>query len=180
MNILYKIKAIYLDKGSVLVINEYNEIDSFYLPNENKCFNKSSWNESYKKLFNETFKKLDDDIYFVEIPVVTFYILNSFSMNDSDYDDSEMGLSEMINVKMIWEDIKADFKAFDRYGQSELVKTVIIKEHWSQCWEGDYDCNHEYVGILNTGVDSKNLVTEKSYSRLEKRELEFKKWQYGF
>lgn len=33
----------------------------------------------------------------------------------------------MINIKMIWEDIKDDFKTFDRYGQSELIKTVIIK-----------------------------------------------------
>ena len=178
MNVLYKIKAIYLDKGSVF-INDYNEIDSFYLPGENKTFNQNSWDKSSNKLFNETFKKLDDDIYFVEKPVVTLYILKSFSMTDNDYDDSEMGLYEMINVKMIWEDIKNDFKAFDRYGQSELIKTVIIKEHWSQCWEGDYDCNHEYVGILNTGIESKSLVTEKSYNRLEKRELEFKKWQYG-
>lgn len=179
MNVLYKIKAIYLDKGSVLVINEYNEIDSFYLPSENKIIKQNSWDRSGDELFKETFKKLDDGIHLVEKPVVAFYIIKSFCMTDSDYDDSEMALHEMINVKMIWEDIKADFKNFDRYGQSELTKTVIIKEHWSKSWDGDYDCSHEYVGVLNTGVDSKKLVTEKSFNKLKKRELEFKKWQYG-
>jgi hypothetical protein len=169
MNVLYKIKVNFFDEGSALKYN--NNIDSFLLPNEKRIFVKNSWCETNKKLFSETFEELDKNIYLVLKPVVSFSILNSFSITNSDYDDSEMGLSEMINLNLLWNDIKDNFGNFDRLGQSELVTTIIIKEHWSQCWEGDWDCNHEYIGVIDNKFDEKSILDKKSLDNLKNREL---------
>jgi hypothetical protein len=177
MNVLYKIKVNFFDEGSALKYN--NNIDSFLLPNEKRIFVKNSWCETSKKTFSETFEELDKNIYLVLKPVVSFFILNSFSITNSDYDDSEMGLSEMININLLWNDIKDNFGNFDRLGQSELVTTIIIKEHWSQCWEGDWDCNHEYIGVIDNKFDEKSILDKKSLDSLKSREVKFKKYIYG-
>lgn len=89
-------------------------------------------------------------------------------------------MSEIISIVKLWEEVKSEFGKFDRYGKSELVKNILIKEHWHQCWEGDWDCNYEYIGVIDVDFNTKNILTEKSIEQIKKQELEFKKQEQFF
>jgi hypothetical protein len=168
--VIFKIRVTYFDEQSIMVGDAKGF--KYYLPDENATFIKSSWSESNKTRFNSTFIELDEDVYLVNKKVALFDIINNISLmggsdDENDYDD--------FNYCLIWQDIKSKIPNFDKKGKSELTFLVVVLEHWYQCWEGDWDCNYEYVGLVNNDLDPKLLLTNDSRESKIKRDIEFNK-----
>jgi hypothetical protein len=167
--VIWKIRVTYFDEQSIMVGDAKGF--KYYLPNENTTFVKSNWCEKDKIRFNSTFIELDEDVYLVNKKVARFDIINNISLigvdsdDESDYDD--------FNFYLIWEDIKSEISNFDKMGKSELTFLVVVLEHWWQCWEGDWDCNYEYVGVVNNDLDPKLLLTNDAREGKIKRDIEF-------
>lgn len=161
INIIYKINACYFDEQSVITNDEDmdNYSETYFLPKENTTFKNSSWNEKEMKNFKDTFFKLDEGIYLIKKPVVIFTIMNTISLDDND--DSEGDISD-IGASDIFNDIKDQIKTFDKYGEKNIIFSILVREHWYQCWEGDYDCSIEYAGVINEVFEPDTILTKKS------------------
>lgn len=172
-NIL-KIKVDFYDKESILILEDNS--NTLYLPSLNRSFLKRSWLQSDKDLFNNTFSELDEDIYLVNEKVVLFNILNNISIcNNTEDDMSDYDLP----YYLIWEDIKNKLSNFNKNGVSSDVFLAIINENWWQSWEGEWDCNAEYVGIIDNKFDTNLILTKPSKENKVNREIEFnKQWDY--
>jgi hypothetical protein len=172
-NIL-KISVEYYDTESIMILDDNS--NTFYLPDSNKTFLKRSWSEDCKKLFSNTFTELDEDIYLVNKKVVCFKILNNISVSNSSEDEmSDYDLP----YYLIWKDIETNLSNFNKKGISSDIFLVIIDEHWHQSWEGEWDCNTEYIGVINNNFDTKLILTKVSKENKTNREIEFdKQWNY--
>ena len=80
---------------------------------------------------------------------------------------------------LIWKDIETNLSNFNKKGISSDIFLVIIDEHWHQSWEGEWDCNTEYIGVINNNFDTKLILTKVSKENKTNREIEFdKQWNY--
>ena len=173
-NIL-KISVEYYDTESIMILDDNS--NTFYLPDSNKTFLKRSWSEDCKKLFSNTFAELDEDIYLVNTKVVCFRILNNISVSNNSEDD-EMSDYDL-PYYLIWKDIETNLSNFNKKGVSSDIFLVIIDEHWYQSWEGEWDCNTEYIGIIDNNFDTKLILTKLSKENKTNREIELdKQWNY--
>jgi hypothetical protein len=171
---IVKIEVEYYDKESIIIMGD--NYYTFYLPDCNKSFLKRSWSKSDKDLFNNTFSELDEDIYLVNQKVVLFRIINNLSISNNTEDDmSDYDLP----YYLIWEDIKDKLPKFNKKGISSDVSLVIINENWWQSWEGEWDCNVEYIGVINNEFNPELILTNSSKEKKVIREEEFnKQWNY--
>ena len=169
--VIWKIRVTYFDEQSIMIDNGQDFV--YYIPEENTTFRKSSWYEKDKKTFNSTFTELDDDIYLVKKQVVQFDIINNISLTEvTDDEDNDY---DSFNLHLIWKDIEPNISKFGKDGKYESTFLIVVLEHWWQCWEGDWDCNYEYIGIVNNNIDPKLLITDNSRENKIKRDLKFNK-----
>lgn len=157
ITVIWKIRVTYFDEQSIMI--DKGESFLYYIPEEDIKFKKSNWFEKDKKIFNSTFTELDDDIYLVEKKVARFDIINNMSLTNQDYDEDEY---DDFNLYLIWKDIEKDISKFGKNGTSELTFLIVMLEHYWQCFEGDWDCNYEYIGIVNTNIDPKLLINNEN------------------
>jgi len=145
---IVKLNAFFYDEQSIFNHDEFDGDVYYYLPDENIKFKDSKYNKQDIERFYKTFEKLDENNYLTLKPVVAFNITNLITLFNNE--DSDFSLSE-INFKILYEDFKKipDFNKFGTNGVSFTTFCILIKEHWSQCWEGDYDCYMEYLGVIN-------------------------------
>jgi len=174
IKLILKLQIRYYDEQSLFTDSD---IDLYYLPGEKKVFKDNSFYEEEKKRIKETFLELDEGNYLVLKPVVSFKVIDSLSLNSDSYDEYDY---DDLPAHLIFNDIVDDLGNFDNYGEKSLIFSIIMEEHWHQCWEGDWDCNSEYIGVINNDFKSENVITNKSKEKKKKRELEFKKWQYVY
>jgi len=57
---------------------------------------------------------------------------------------------------------------FNEIGISEKTFVVVLKETWTQSWEGDWDVYQEYIGTLG---DKFNIQDSEFSMRFIKRNL---------
>lgn len=145
---IVKLNAFFYDEQSIFNHDEFDGNVYYYLPDEDIKFTESKYNTKDIERFYKTFEKLDENHYLTLKPVIVFNIVNLITFNNDDNDD--FCLSE-IYFKSLYEDFKKipDFNKFSINGVSFTTFCILIKEHWSQCWEGDWDCYMEYLGIIN-------------------------------
>lgn len=141
--IFLKLNVKYLDSGSIL--KDLSEYTTYYLPESDISFKKSTWNQDQIKKFNDTFTELDDEIYLVKNQVVCVRGVNSILV-DNSYDDVD--IEDFYFTENIWDDIKDTMPKFNEIGISEKTFVVVLKETWTQSWEGDWDVYQEYIGTL--------------------------------
>jgi hypothetical protein len=173
MNRFIKIKASYYDSQSIMIENK--NIFSYYIPETKKEFRSSFFNSKKKEFFEEVFTELDTEIYEVNIPVVAFEQISTMEISDDDDDIDDIS----IDMSLVWDDISTNEIKFNKKGIYNDTLIILIKEHWSQCYEGDWDCYQEYIGVLNNKIDYDSLITKKSSeNRSERIKSEEKYFSY--
>jgi hypothetical protein len=175
---IVKIKVCHYDKESIMFL--YEGFTSFYRPDSDRTFSENSWSQQEKELFSNTFTELDKDVYLVNEKVVCFKILNNISVSNNSEDDMS---DYSLPYYLIWKDIKNNLSNFNKKGVSSDVFLAIIDEHWHQSWEGEWDCNIEYIGILDNNLDTKSILNKVSQENKINRDIEFnkqwdKQWNY--
>ena len=141
--IFLKLNVKYLDSGSIL--RDPSDHTTYYLPESRISFKKSTWSQDRIKKFNDTFSELDDEIYLVKNQVVCVRGVNNILV-DNSYDDGD--IEDFYFTENIWGDIKDTMPKFNEIGISEKTFVVVLKETWTQSWEGDWDVYQEYIGTL--------------------------------
>lgn len=156
---IVKLNAFFYDEQSIFN-DEFDGESYYYLPDEDIKFKDSKYNTKDIEMFYKTFQKLDENNYLTLKPVIVFNISNLITFNNDDNDD--FCLSE-IYFKDLYEDFKKipNFNKFSANGVAFTTFCILIKENWSQCWEGDWDCYMEYIGIINQNNLEKTVNIKK-------------------
>ncbi len=163
IKLILKLELKYYDEQSLFTDSD---VDSYYLPIEEKSFKNCPFNKEGRILIKETFLELDKSNYLVLKPVVTFNIIDSLVLSDdNEYEYDERDLP----TKLIFNDIVDEFGNFDNYGEKSLVFSIIIEESWYQCWDGDWDSNSVYIGVVDNNFENKNIITNKSKENIKFR-----------
>lgn len=159
IKIILNIECSLHDEGSILKLEEVKNL-YFYEPDK-KMFEFNSW--SPNKEFFDLFKELDDGIFLTTRKVFSFYVINTFTFAEMEFD--------LYNIpfNLFYEDIKDNFKIFDNKGVCRNIYQFLINEIWTSTYFGDWDNTIEYIGLINKNFKPDSIIEDKSLSRFKKR-----------
>ena len=163
-------------KGSIIK-NIDNDDVTFYLPEKKESFKSYNYDSKMKSLKKSSFEYLGhtsdeilkpilstlgykqgendeneegDHFYLCREEIVLFKIMNTIHLGSSDHliDDSLVH-DVPFPCESVMDDIESDIEGNDRKGHLTKVVTCLFQEDWHQCYEGDWDGNSFYIGVLN-------------------------------
>jgi hypothetical protein len=175
----YQIK--YYQKGSIFSWGELGHNIDFYLPLRKTLVCYGDYSSKHKEfLVDNSLEFLGDGVsqrnddenkyYLVLEDIVTFNINNYMNL-DNNADPCDLDELETSYLSELFEDVSDWYHLtnFDNLGISSFNVNCIIEEHWSQSF-GDFDCYTKYIGVINTDINSEELVIDKSKKRLKEIE----------
>lgn len=184
MNHLVKLKISLYDTGSIILNPEDSR--SCFSIFDKSTFESNSYNDVHHYLFGKSFDHLGSDFnfnvdnngndlyYLVKQPILIVDSLSIISMDHTDNDEYQ--LEENLFIEEIYEDIKDDFESFNDIGVSTTYCVALYEEDWWQSYEGDWDGNVNYLGIISEKFDHKELLRQSSKDNLKKSQKKEEEW----
>jgi len=196
MKIIARIQITGYKKGSVIKNIDDRRGNIFYLPNIQETFESYNYDSKKKQLKEKTFLYIgssddelvnevkglmkpspenDVDYYYIckdDVFMFNIETIIPLGMGDHNFDYEDSLIFDSINESYIFEDVELDKCKFSKMGTLCRSYSCLYQEDWYQCYEGDWDGNCFYVGVL----DENGKLYTKSIERNENSKKEIEKY----